>query len=153
MTPINRCATCHAVIQYAVGPMGKSVEVNPDGTAHSCQPCNNPAPAKEPICEPVIRPIAADLIKGGMNGRPVKEPVRIIHETVTKVVTERPDSLEIGTPSKGGVVKVYVDFSDVVDTEQRIRNAMAMRDLANQLYSGEHVTSIAQVIQAGRMSA
>ncbi|GEM_PF-455192 len=150
MTPVNRCSKCHAVIQYAVGPTGKSIEVNADGTAHSCQ---NTAPIKEPICEPVIRPIAADPVQGGMNGRPVKEPVRIIHETVTKVVTERPDSLEIGTPSKGGVVKVYVDFSDVADAEQRIRNAMAMRDLANQLYSGEHVTSIDQVIQAGRMSA
>lgn len=65
--------------------------------------------------------------------QPLEQVVRHIHENKEN----RPDSIEIGTPGKGGVVKLYCDFLDKADTEQRIRNAMAMRELANRLYSGE----------------
>ena len=143
MTPINRCKICHAVIQYAVGPTGKSVEVNPDGTDHSCQ---NSAPTNGTNTEPIVATTAAVNPPARMNGR----PVIVEHETVIKNVAVRPDSIEIGTPGKGGVVKVYVDFADVADTEQRIRDAMEMRELANKLYSGEHVTTIHQ---AGKVHA
>ncbi len=49
-------------------------------------------------------------------------------------VTVRPDSLEIGTPSKrGGVVKVYFDSGDPVEAERRIREAFRLREIAATL--------------------
>jgi glutamate/tyrosine decarboxylase-like PLP-dependent enzyme len=41
--------------------------------------------------------------------------VRHIHETKDA----RPDSIEIGTPSKGGVLKVYVNLQTMSDPEIR----------------------------------
>ncbi|MEI6842237.1 MAG: hypothetical protein WCK53_13295 [Methanomicrobiales archaeon] len=70
------------------------------------------------------------------------------HETVIKNVAVRPDSLELGTPGKSGCIKIYIDASDVADAEQRIRNAIALRDLANTLTS--YPTPIAQ---AGKVHA
>jgi len=55
------------------------------------------------------------------------------NETIVCQVSVRPDSLEIGTPGQNGTLKIYMDFSDPVDCEQRIRTAVAMRELANQL--------------------
>jgi hypothetical protein len=55
------------------------------------------------------------------------------NETTIRQVSVRPDSLEIGTPGKNGALKIYMDFSDPADCEQRIRTAVAMRELANQL--------------------
>jgi len=139
MTPINKCPKCQAVIQYAVGPSGKSILVNPDGTDHNCQ---NAAPVKETISRPVIEtaaPVApAPLV--------VVPPARA-SDAVIRNITEHPDSLEIGTPGKGGALKIYFDSSDPVDAEQRIRNALALRDLANRISSGEPATL------AERMSA
>jgi hypothetical protein len=49
-------------------------------------------------------------------------------------VTVRPDSIEIGTPSKrGGVVKVYFDNGDPVEAERRIREAFRLREIAASL--------------------
>ncbi len=75
-------------------------------------------------------------------------PVIVEHETVIKNVAVRPDSLELGTPGKSGCIKIYIDASDVADAEQRIRNAIALRDLANTLTS--YPTPIAQ---AGKVHA
>ena len=44
-----------------------------------------------------------------------------------------PDSLEIGTPSKGGVVKVFENLYDATTFETRVRAAMALRSLAQGL--------------------
>ena len=74
---------------------------------------------------------------GNLQARPSVQPLEQVVRHVHENKENRPDSIEIGTPGKGGVVKLYVDFLDVADTEQRIRNALAMRELANQLYSGE----------------
>lgn len=48
-------------------------------------------------------------------------------------VTVRPDSIEIGTPSRGGAVKCYLDFGDPVDSERRIREAFRLREIAQGL--------------------
>jgi len=49
-------------------------------------------------------------------------------------ITVRPDSLEIGTPSKrGGVVKIYFDSGDPVESERRIREAFRLREIAATL--------------------
>ena len=56
---------------------------------------------------------------------------------VIRHVNELPDSIEIGTPSKGGVLKVYFQSADIADAEERVRAANAILKLARQLYAGE----------------
>lgn len=51
-------------------------------------------------------------------------------------LTVRTDSLELGTPSKGGVIKIYFDSWDPVDAERRIREAFRMREIARALSEG-----------------
>ena len=46
------------------------------------------------------------------------------------------DSLEIGTPAKGGAIKIYTDFSDVEGTKEKIRRAVEARTFANELLGG-----------------
>lgn len=48
-------------------------------------------------------------------------------------VMVRPDSLELGTPSKGGVLKVYFDSGDPIDSERRIREAFRLKEIAQYL--------------------
>lgn len=47
---------------------------------------------------------------------------------IQKIVTENPDSLEIGTPSKGGVIKVYGNFSEKEIFKVKIDNALELRN-------------------------
>lgn len=42
------------------------------------------------------------------------------------------DSIEVGTPGKGGAVKVYFNSSDVADAKARIMNAMEVRKFARE---------------------
>jgi hypothetical protein len=49
-------------------------------------------------------------------------------ETIVK--KELPDSVELGTPSKGGVLKVYFDASKLEDAKQKIDNAAAILEYA-----------------------
>jgi hypothetical protein len=52
-------------------------------------------------------------------------------------VAVRPDSIEIGTPSKrGGAVKIYFDSGDPVEAERRIREAFRLREIAVSLAEG-----------------
>lgn len=44
---------------------------------------------------------------------------------------ENPDSLEVGTPSRGGSMKVYGDFSDKEAFKKKIDNAIDVRKYAN----------------------
>lgn len=54
-------------------------------------------------------------------------------ESIQKLVTENPDSFEIGTPGKGGAIKVYGDFSDLEAFKKKVDNARAARDYATQI--------------------
>ena len=45
------------------------------------------------------------------------------------------DSIEIGSPSKGGAIKVYVDISMPGDAKRRLENAFAVRAHAQRLLS------------------
>ena len=54
-----------------------------------------------------------------------------MEETKQKIITENPDSLEIGTPSKGGAIKVYGNFSDKEIFKTKIDNALELRSYAN----------------------
>lgn len=43
------------------------------------------------------------------------------------------DSVEVGTPSKGGALKVYFNAANKEDAEKRLRNGNDMRKLAQEL--------------------
>jgi len=47
------------------------------------------------------------------------------------------DSLEIGTPSKGGTMKLYVNFANEKETNSRIDAAVKAREYANKKLNGE----------------
>jgi len=53
-----------------------------------------------------------------------------MEETIHKHITENPDSLEFGTPSKGGAVKVYGNFEDEETFKKKIDAAKKVRDYA-----------------------
>lgn len=48
-------------------------------------------------------------------------------DTVVVTRTEYPDSIEIGTPGKGGNIKVYFDASDLTGAQKRIENVVTAR--------------------------
>lgn len=54
-----------------------------------------------------------------------------MEEQITKIVNDNPDSLEIGTPAKGGAIKVYGNFSKPEEFEVKILNAIKVRTFAN----------------------
>jgi len=56
-----------------------------------------------------------------------------------KVVTgnEMQDSIEIGTPGKGGTIKVYGNYADKEAFKNKILNAFEMREFANEKLNGE----------------
>ena len=47
-----------------------------------------------------------------------------------------PDSLEIGTPGKGGAVKVYGDFRNPDGFRAKIKAAYALKQYAAELLTG-----------------
>lgn len=58
------------------------------------------------------------------------EQAKIIVEH--REVGKQQDSLEIGTPAKGGAIKVYCDFKNIEETKLKIDNAIAARNYAQQ---------------------
>jgi len=54
-----------------------------------------------------------------------------MEETIQKKVMENPDSIEIGTPSKGGAIKIYGDFNDSVAFKKKIDAAKEVKEYAN----------------------
>lgn len=56
-----------------------------------------------------------------------------MEESIQKIVNENPDSVEIGTPSKGGAIKVYGNFSDKDTFKAKIVAAREVRDFARSL--------------------
>ncbi len=46
------------------------------------------------------------------------------------------DSIEIGTPGKGGAVKIYGDFGDPAGFEARVKEAVRLRKMAGDLLEG-----------------
>lgn len=52
---------------------------------------------------------------------------------ITKQMSEveNPDSIELGTPSKGGAIKVYGNFNDKVAFKKKIDAAVEVREYAN----------------------
>ena len=54
-----------------------------------------------------------------------------MEESIQKHVTENPDSIEIGTPSKGGALKIYGNFSDEKAFKEKIDAAAEVKKYAN----------------------
>ena len=63
-----------------------------------------------------------------------------MEEVIVKKIIEGPvfqDSIEIGTPGKGGAIKVYGDFSQPDEFEKRIRDAVLLRRMTVDLMEGQ----------------
>jgi len=58
--------------------------------------------------------------------------------TVKKILEGSPfqDSIEIGTPGKGGAIKIYGDFADPAGFEARIQEAVRLRKMTGDLLEG-----------------
>jgi len=51
--------------------------------------------------------------------------------SITKIVNENNDKLEIGTPAKGGAVRVSGDFNKPDEFKKKVDNALEVRNYAN----------------------
>jgi hypothetical protein len=57
-------------------------------------------------------------------------PEEVFQRHINQHINENPDSIEIGTPSKGGAVKVYGDYSDPIAFKKKIDSAKEVKDYA-----------------------
>jgi len=48
-------------------------------------------------------------------------------DTVVTTRTEYPDSIEIGTPGRGGNIKIYFNANNLAEAQVRIDNAVSTR--------------------------
>lgn len=92
-------------------------------------------------CEEQLRKLMDKLTKE-KNWETIKEVIveaftmiRCIEEStsVNKVVNDSPDSVEIGTPAKGGAVKCYGSFGKPEDFKKKIKQAFEVRKFAQEL--------------------
>ena len=63
-----------------------------------------------------------------------------MEEVIVKKIIEGPafqDSIEIGTPGKGGAIKIYGDFRQPDEFEKRIRDAVRLRRMTVDLMEGQ----------------
>lgn len=56
----------------------------------------------------------------------------MVEEHIHKQVNELPDSLEIGTPSRGGAIKIYCDFNKLDEVKEKLHKAFAARKYAQE---------------------
>ena len=60
-----------------------------------------------------------------------------MEESIQKVITENPDSITIGSATKGAQLKVYGNFDDLEKFKSKVDNARAVRDYANKILGNE----------------
>ena len=63
-----------------------------------------------------------------------------MEEVIVKKIIEGSafqDSIEIGTPGKGGAIKIYGDFGQPDEYEKRIRDAVRLRKVIADLMEGQ----------------
>ena len=53
-----------------------------------------------------------------------------MEESIQKHITENPDSIEIGTPAKGGAIKIYGNFADEEAFKKKIDAAKKVKEYA-----------------------
>ena len=61
----------------------------------------------------------------------------IMEEQIHKHINDRPDSITIGTPSKGGELKVYFNAKDPIETNALLDRAFTIRKLAQEKYAAQ----------------
>jgi hypothetical protein len=66
-----------------------------------------------------------------------KKELEIMEEQIHRHVNDRPDSITIGTPSKGGELKVYFNAEKPAEAEALLVNAFAIRDSAQKKYAAQ----------------
>jgi len=79
-----------------------------------------------------LKTIADALIEQQAHGQicpPLMDALKAISENDNELL----DSVEIGTPSKGGALKVYFNADNKEDAEKRLRNGNDLRKLAQEL--------------------
>ena len=54
-------------------------------------------------------------------------------ETIQRNVNDAPDSLEIGTPAKGGAIKVYGNANDLEGFKKKIDSMIELRKYAQKV--------------------
>ena len=54
-------------------------------------------------------------------------------DSTQKIITENPDSITIGSATKGAQIKVYGDFDNLPAFKEKIDAAKATREYANQM--------------------
>ena len=54
--------------------------------------------------------------------------------SIQRIVNDNPDSIELGTPSKQGAVKVYGNFENKEAFKIKIDNALEMREYINKKF-------------------
>jgi len=54
-----------------------------------------------------------------------------MEESIQRQINDNPDSLEIGTPAKGGATKIYGNFSDEESFKKKIDAAKKVKEYAN----------------------
>jgi hypothetical protein len=55
-----------------------------------------------------------------------------VFASVRRVINDNPDSIEIGTPAKGGAVKIYGDFNKPEEFEVKVANAERVKRYAQE---------------------
>lgn len=61
----------------------------------------------------------------------------MVEEIINKIINDNPDSLEIGTPAKGGAIKVYGNYNNSVAFKDKIKIAVDIRTYAQDLINAE----------------
>ena len=65
-----------------------------------------------------------------------------MEEQIHRYINDRPDSIEIGTPSKGGAVKIAFNAADPAEkTAGLIDSAFAARAYAKKLHALQEVST------------
>lgn len=54
-----------------------------------------------------------------------------MEENITRVINENADKLEIGTPAKGGSMRISGDFSKPEEFKKKVDYAIEVRNYAN----------------------
>jgi len=56
-----------------------------------------------------------------------------MEEQINRIIHQDADSIELGTPAKGGAIKVYLDFNNPDECEAKIQKALEIQAKANLL--------------------
>lgn len=73
----------------------------------------------------------------------------IQHVHVHRQETVNADSIEYGTPSKGGVVKVYLNTADPEAAIKKLDAAFALRQYAEDLATGKRQIAKIEILAPG----